>query len=83
MTIKKQSFHRKGTQSTSFFTFLRAPSRYMLFMLCVISTADAAHADSVDSLRAFVRETQTARAQFSQTVLDRKSNEIYRDARTP
>ncbi|MEO1765941.1 outer membrane lipoprotein chaperone LolA [Thiobacter aerophilum] len=33
--------------------------------------ASTAHAGAIDSLRAFVRETQSARAQFSQVVLDR------------
>ncbi|MEJ5211445.1 MAG: outer membrane lipoprotein chaperone LolA [Burkholderiales bacterium] len=33
--------------------------------------ASVAHAGAIDSLRAFVRETQSARAQFSQVVLDR------------
>jgi outer membrane lipoprotein carrier protein len=46
--------------------------KYLLATLTfIVSAAPAAHADSVDSLRAFVRETQTARAQFDQTVLDR------------
>ena len=40
----------------------------LIFTLAIGSTA---HAGSVDSLRSFVRETQTVRAQFSQTVLDR------------
>ena len=35
-----------------------------------------AHAGSVDSLRAFVRDTQTARAQFAQTVLDRNGRTV-------
>ena len=39
--------------------------------LLVLLLGNMAHASSVDSLRAFVRESQTVRAQFSQTVLDR------------
>jgi len=54
---------------SNLFVFIRVhswfPSLLLLFAL------SPAHAGSVDSLRAFVRETQTARAQFSQTVLDR------------
>ena len=38
------------------------------FLVCTVSVV---HASSVDSLRTFVRESQTVRAQFSQTVLDR------------
>ena len=50
--------------------------RYLMKFLLVIfvfmiSTVAVAHAGSVDSLRAFVRDAQTVRAQFSQTVLDR------------
>ena len=37
----------------------------------LVSTVSVVHASSVDSLRTFVRESQTVRAQFSQTVLDR------------
>jgi outer membrane lipoprotein carrier protein len=62
-----------GTQRSAWFSnlfvFIRVnswfPSLLLLFAL------SPAHAGSIDSLRAFVRETQTARAQFSQTVLDR------------
>lgn len=43
----------------------------LAILIFVVSAVPAAHAGSVDSLRAFVRESQTARAQFSQTVLDR------------
>ena len=38
------------------------------FLVCTVSVVQAS---SVDSLRTFVRESQTVRAQFSQTVLDR------------
>lgn len=41
---------------------------YAVFLLLITSMAQAG---SVDSLRSFVRETQTARAHFEQTVLDR------------
>lgn len=37
----------------------------------LVSAVSVVHASSVDSLRNFVRESQTVRAQFSQTVLDR------------
>jgi outer membrane lipoprotein carrier protein len=39
--------------------------------LCFSVVSAAAHADSIDSLRTFVSQTQSARAQFSQVVLDR------------
>ncbi len=41
----------------------------MLFL--TLWLASSAHAGAIDSLRSFVRETQSARAQFSQVVLDR------------
>ena len=41
-----------------------------LFLLA-LTIASTANAGSVDSLRTFVHDTQTVRAQFSQTVLDR------------
>ena len=44
--------------------------KIMLGLLSLL-VASTAHAGSVDSLRAFVKESQTVRAQFSQTVLDR------------
>lgn len=40
-------------------------------VLALLLLAHTAYAGSVDSLRAFVRETHTARSQFSQTVQDR------------
>ncbi len=48
--------------------------RFIFFVaLMMVSTA---HAGSVDSLRAFVRETQTVRAHFSQTVQDRNGRSV-------
>jgi outer membrane lipoprotein carrier protein len=46
----------------------RLPLFVAVAALAVASLADAA---TLDRLRAFVRETQTARAQFTQTVVDR------------
>ncbi len=43
----------------------------LVIFVFIISVVPVAHAGSVDNLRAFVRESQTVRAQFSQTVLDR------------
>ena len=43
----------------------------IVFGLLSLLVASTAHAGSVDSLRAFVKDSQTVRAQFSQTVLDR------------
>lgn len=40
-------------------------------MAGVLFLASVAHAGAIDSLRGFVRETQSARAAFSQVVLDR------------
>ncbi len=45
--------------------------RRFLIVLALAIIGVPAHANSVDSLRAFVRETHTARAHFTQTVLDR------------
>lgn len=46
--------------------------KFLLVMIsCLVCTVSVVHASSVDSLRTFVRESQTVRAQFSQTVLDR------------
>ena len=46
--------------------------KFLLVMVgFLVSTVSVVHASSVDSLRTFVRESQTVRAQFSQTVLDR------------
>ena len=46
--------------------------KFLLVMIgFLVSTVSVVHASSVDSLRTFVRESQTVRAQFSQTVLDR------------
>lgn len=48
--------------------------RLFVTVLCAASTLSlsAAHAATLDRLRAFVRDTQTARAQFTQTVSDTK-----------
>lgn len=42
-----------------------------LLVAGLLLLASSAHAGAIDSLRSFVRETQSARAQFSQVVLDR------------
>jgi len=42
---------------------------FAILFVCLI--AQAAHAATIERLRAFVRETQTARASFTQTVFDR------------
>lgn len=73
MLFKKYFFHREGregSQRNAFLNLLRVPLRPLRFMLLFV-IASTAHAGSIDSLRVFVRETQTARAQFEQTVLDR------------
>jgi len=44
---------------------------FLVIFVFIVSAASIAHAGSVDSLRVFVRESQSARAQFSQTVIDR------------
>ncbi len=43
----------------------------IIYAVMLLAITNIANASSVDSLRAFVRETQTARAHFEQTVLDR------------
>ncbi|MEO8347139.1 MAG: outer membrane lipoprotein chaperone LolA [Betaproteobacteria bacterium] len=43
----------------------------MLSLLAVSASVIPAHAATLDRLRAFVRETQTARTQFTQTVVDK------------
>jgi outer membrane lipoprotein carrier protein len=50
--------------------------RYPL-MLCLIAIG-AAHAAPLDRLRAFVRDTQTARTPFTQTVTDRNGRVVQR-----
>jgi outer membrane lipoprotein carrier protein len=40
-------------------------------LLAAVLAVVSAHAATIDRLRAFVRDTQTARAQFTQTVLDK------------
>lgn len=49
----------------------------MKFLLAIIFLLSAtAHANSVDSLRSFVRESQTVRAHFTQSVLDRNGRSV-------
>ena len=51
--------------------------KYLLTIFVYLaSAASIAHATSVDSLRAFVRESQTARAHFTQSVLDRNGRSV-------
>jgi outer membrane lipoprotein carrier protein len=56
---------KKGISMKVFFTLLS-----LFFWLA------PAHANSVDSLRAFVRESHTARAQFTQKVIDRNGHPV-------
>lgn len=48
----------------------------LAFCVFAVSAVNVAHADSVDSLRSFVRESQTARAHFTQSVLDRNGRSV-------
>ena len=51
--------------------------KYLLTIFVFLaSTASTAHATSVDSLRTFVRESQTARAHFTQSVTDRNGRAV-------
>ena len=51
--------------------------KYLLTIFVYLaSAASIAHATSVDSLRAFVRESQTARAHFTQSVIDRNGRSV-------
>lgn len=51
--------------------------KYLLTIFVYLaSAASVAHATSVDSLRAFVRESQTARAHFTQSVIDRNGRSV-------
>ena len=51
--------------------------KYLLTIFVYLaSAASVAHATTVDSLRAFVRESQTARAHFTQSVLDRNGRSV-------
>ena len=51
--------------------------KYLLTIFVYLaSAASVAHAGSVDSLRAFVRESQTARAHFTQSVIDRNGRSV-------
>lgn len=52
-----------------------------LFVVCLF-LATSAHAGSIDSLHAFVTQTQTARAQFSQTVVDRNGRTVSQTSGT-
>ena len=63
-------------QRNLFFSFLCGPLRPLRFMLFLLCVTTSAHASSVDSLRAFVRETHTMRAHFTQTVLDRDGRTV-------
>lgn len=49
---------------------------FLAIFVFMVSAASAAHAGSVESLRSFVRETQTVRANFAQTVLDRNGRSV-------
>lgn len=46
--------------------------KYLL--AAILSTAFSAHAGSIEKLNSFVRSTQSARAEFTQTVLDKRAN---------
>lgn len=47
----------------------------MKYILAVIlSAAGSAHAGSIEKLNSFVKSTQSARAEFTQTVLDKRAN---------
>ena len=48
--------------------------RWLILVLCIL--AQSAQAATVERLRAFVRETQTARASFTQTVTDRNGKPV-------
>ena len=51
--------------------------KYLLTIFVYLaSAASVSYAGSVDSLRAFVRESQTARAHFTQSVLDRNGRSV-------
>jgi len=50
--------------------------KVFLTLLSLVFWVAPAHANSVDSLRTFVRETHTARAQFTQNVLDRNGHPV-------
>ena len=49
---------------------------FLAFCVFIVSAVTAAHAGSVDSLRSFVRESQTARAHFTQSVIDRNGRSV-------
>ena len=62
----------KGSQRKTNRDFLRVSSCSLWFKILFLSfLASSAHAGAIDSLRGFVKETQSARAAFSQVVLDR------------
>ena len=52
-----------------------------LFVLCFFIAA-VAHAGSIDNLHAFVTQTQSARAQFSQLVVDRNGRTVSQTSGT-
>lgn len=43
-------------------------------LAAILSAAFSAHAGSIEKLNSFVRSTQSARAEFTQTVLDKRAN---------
>ena len=79
MLFQKGYFHREGregSQRKAFLNFLRAPLHPLRLTLLLLCVTTSAHANSVDSLRTFVRETHTARAQFTQNVIDRNGRPL-------
>jgi outer membrane lipoprotein carrier protein len=60
--------------------FIRSASRlaFALVVAATTATTGVAAAATLDRLREFVRETQTARAQFTQTVVDRAGRTTQR-----
>jgi outer membrane lipoprotein carrier protein len=50
--------------------------KFCLAVLVLFQLASVANAATLDRLRAFVRETQTARAQFTQSVIDKNGRAI-------
>jgi len=49
---------------------------YSITLLCACLASSSAFATSIDALKAFVQNTQTARAQFRQLVLDKKMTTV-------
>lgn len=52
--------------------------RAAIAVFCVAGMAEAAGAATIDRLRAFVRDTQTARAQFTQALVDKSGRTTQR-----